>query len=134
MVMAMPGSNKVSLSVRMFEGEADCDQPMIMVNLTHFRPEGEAAMIMSPLLALSPLQQIKKVVPWGNMTDSADMLAGHGGIKTLHSCGMKEFDGKKFEKSLELWERMQREVSPNFLDYHSSIVSVPKSVAVSHSS
>jgi hypothetical protein len=91
---------------------------MIMVNLTHFRPEDEAAQIMAPLLALDPLQQIKKLVPWGNMTDSTDMLSGHGGMKTLHSCGMKEFDGKVFEKSLQLWERMQSEVSPSFLDYH----------------
>ena len=86
------------------------EQPGIMVSIMHFRPEDEAEKIMAPLLALNPVQQIKKVVPWGNMTDSADMLAGHGGMKTLHSCGMKEFDGKKFEKSLELWEQIDKEV------------------------
>jgi hypothetical protein len=86
------------------------EQPVIMVSLMHFRPEDEAEKIMAPLLELNPAKQIKKVVPWGNMTDSFDMIAGHGGIRTLHSCGMKEFDGKKFEKSLELWEKIDKEV------------------------
>ena len=81
-----------------------------MVNLVHFRPEEEAEQIMAPLLALDPVQQMKKVLPWGNMTDSADMLAVHGGFKTLHSCGMKGFDAATFEKSLELWEKIDKEI------------------------
>jgi hypothetical protein len=85
-------------------------QPMIMVGIMHFVPEAEAKKVMAPLLALNPLQQIKKPVPWGNITDSAEALASHGGIKSLISCGMKSFEGKKFEKSLELWEKLAKEV------------------------
>ncbi len=42
----------------------------------HFRPEEEAATIMGPFLALNPVQQMKKIVPWGSMTNAADTLAG----------------------------------------------------------
>ena len=76
----------------------------------HFLPETEAEKIMAPLLALGPVQQMKKVLPWGNMTDSGDIFAAHGGFKTLHSCGMKEFDAGKFEKSLDLWEKIDKEI------------------------
>jgi len=48
----------------------------MMVNVMHFRPEEEAAIIMAPFLALNPVQMMKKIVPWGSMTDAADMLAG----------------------------------------------------------
>lgn len=83
---------------------------MIIAGMTHFRPEEEAEKIMAPLLALGPLQQIKKPVPWGNMTDAADALAVHGGMKSLISCGLKSFDGKKFETTLYLWNKLEKEV------------------------
>jgi hypothetical protein len=83
---------------------------MIMVGIMHFRPEDEAQKVMAPLLAIGPIQEIKKPIPWANITDSADAFAAHGGIKTLISCGMKNFDGKKFEKSVELWEKLAQEV------------------------
>lgn len=82
-----------------------------MASLVHLRPESDAEKIMAPLLALDPVQQIKKALQWGNTTDSVNMLAHHSGFKTLHSCGMKEVDGKTFEKSLDLWERKSQEGS-----------------------
>jgi hypothetical protein len=85
-------------------------QPMIMVGLVHLIPENEAEKVMAPLLAINPLQQIKKPITWRNITDSADALAAHGGMKSLVSCGMKNFDGKKFEKSLELWIKPAEDV------------------------
>jgi len=86
------------------------EKPVIMVNLMHFLPEDKADKIMAPILALGPVQQMKKILPWGNMTDSTDMLAVHGGFKTLHSCGMKEFSVEKFEKSLDLWNKIDKDI------------------------
>ena len=83
---------------------------MIIAGMMHFRPEEEAEKIMAPLLALGPLQQIKKRVPWGNITDGGDAVAAHGGLKSFISCGLKEFDGKKFEKTLDLWNKLEKDV------------------------
>jgi hypothetical protein len=50
------------------------------------------------------------LTPESDTKKHADSISvfSHGGLKTLHSVGMKEFDGKKFAKSLEYWEQIQR--------------------------
>jgi hypothetical protein len=77
-----------------------------MVNITHFRPSSEAEVIMAPLLALNPVQNIKKTVEWGSITDSSDAFSKHGGLNTIVSCGLQRFDGKQFIVSLERWKKM----------------------------
>lgn len=76
-----------------------------MVSITHFRPE-EAEIAMAPLLSLNPVQNIKRTVEWGNITDASEPLSKHGGYNTLVSCGLQKFDGKQFLQSLESWTKM----------------------------
>jgi len=82
---------------------------MIMVNITHFRPESEAAAIMAPLLALKPIKKIKKEIAWENMTDATEALSKPGGQKALISCGLQKFEAKKFKKCLDTWMELVEE-------------------------
>jgi len=77
-----------------------------MINITHFRPLSSAETIMTPLLSLSPLQSIKKTLPWGKITDSSDPFAKHGGYNTIVSCGIQKFSGTQFAESLSRWKEM----------------------------
>ncbi|KAF8850675.1 FAD-binding domain-containing protein [Acephala macrosclerotiorum] len=85
-------------------------EPMLIVSITHFRPESEAEKVMAPLVALNPTQNIKREVFWASITDASDSLSKHGGYNTLVSCGLQRFDGKQFEQSLESWTKMIEEV------------------------
>jgi len=89
-VMAPPGQTK----------------PMIMVSATHFRPEAEAEEFMAPFIALKPVQNIRKIVEWGNITDPTEALSKQGGLRTLASCGLQKFDGKKFIHALDSWQKL----------------------------
>ncbi len=79
---------------------------MIMVSVTHFRPEAEAEEFMAPFVALKPVQNIRKVVGWGNITDPTDALSKQGGLRALVSCGLQKFDGKKFIYALDSWQKL----------------------------
>jgi hypothetical protein len=61
---------------------------------------------MQPLIDAKPVKQIKDTVSFANFTDSADALNKPGGIKAQISCGMRKFDGQKFEESLDQWTEL----------------------------
>lgn len=63
-------------------------------------------MAMKPILAAKPLQQVKKLINFAQITDGADALNTQGGLKSQISCGMQTFDGKKFAKSLEIYNAL----------------------------
>lgn len=79
---------------------------MVIVSITHFRPEPEAEKVMAPLLALNPVQNVKKNVECGNITDPNEALSKQGGLKTFTSCGLQKFDGKQFVECLERWKKL----------------------------
>ncbi len=82
---------------------------MVLVNITHFRPETEAEYIMEPLLALKPIQHIKKEMAWANMTDASEAISKPVGLGSQISCGLQKFSAEKFEKALESWTKLVEE-------------------------
>ena len=74
-----------------------------MVNTKHFCSEEEAQKVIQPLLDAKPVKEIKDNVSFANITDSTDALNQPGGIKTQISCGMRKFNGRKFEESFKRW-------------------------------
>jgi hypothetical protein len=112
---------------------------MVLVNTMHFRPEEEADKIAAPLLALKPVQQIKKTINFANITDAAEALNKQGGLKSQISCGMRTFDAKKFENSLHSFTRLLEEhpsTSGSFIMYNyyspKEMMKRPESSAYSH--
>ncbi|KUJ14527.1 FAD-binding domain-containing protein [Mollisia scopiformis] len=83
-------------------------RPMLMVSVTNLRPEAEAEKFMAPLIALKPVQNIKKTVEFGNITDPSDVF-GKPGLNTLLSCGLQRFDGKQFIEALDKWKKLVEE-------------------------
>lgn len=81
-----------------------------MVSVNHFKPEAEAEKFMAPLIALNPIQSIKKTVNWGNITASGDPFSKHGGLNAIVSCGLQKFDGKQFIEALRVWQNLADEV------------------------
>jgi hypothetical protein len=79
---------------------------MILVNMMNFRPEEEAEKIIAPLLALKPVQQIRKVIGFASITDAAEPLNKQGGLKTQISCGLQKFSARKFELSLDAFTKL----------------------------
>lgn len=61
---------------------------------------------MGPLLAINPVNQIKKTIPFASLTDSAETLMKKGGLKGVVSCGLQTFEASMFERCLEAWTRL----------------------------
>lgn len=64
---------------------------------------------MQPLLAIKPINQIKKLIPFGNLTDAGEALMVKGGLKSIHSCGLQIFDAEKFVRCLDAWNGLTDE-------------------------
>jgi hypothetical protein len=87
---------------------------MIMVSMSHFCSEEEAAAFMAPFIAIGPLQQMKRVVGFGQVTTFADMKDNElvGTYRDKYSCGLQAFRAEIMEKSLDLWRDIVKE-DPN---------------------
>jgi hypothetical protein len=72
----------------------------------HFRPGAEADTFVAPLLALNPVQKIRKEIDFVNITDAAEALNVQGGLKAQISCGMQTFAPEKFEKTLHSFSEL----------------------------
>jgi hypothetical protein len=112
---------------------------MILVNTMHFRPEEEADRIVAPLLALKPVQQMKKTIGFENMTDAAEAFNKQGGFKAQISCGMQKFSARKFEQSLNSFGTLLDEnpsTSGSFIMYNyyspKQMMTRPESSPYSH--
>jgi len=80
-----------------------------MISLTHFRSITEAQTIMQPLLSLSPINSICKVIQWANITDAGDALSKPGGYKSQVTCGIQTFSAAQFIALLSTWKALVAE-------------------------